>query len=434
MRKSRYDALVASLTSIAHKVFLAVPAQERWPVKAIYAELRRTNATSADVRVIEGCVDSLVDTGLVREGPTGFFSRVVPKEHENVVEDTSIEPVVEDTTTPVSNIYEFPVTPPPAEPVTEVADQPYTEVPIHEPPKRDHEYESYLNYRFERIMKALTVLAEHADDELGLGLLDIVDDMDDLQDKTLEYKFEFDCPMETALVLNPGWYHHEVAGEEYVTKDPIPPTVEQAMERRRTWEATVSEFHTAFPEIGERNRAEEAERINELFQKYEPDGGPERPYYDSLLDKLKNRIPELSTDTSDERMSEVRRKSRRGMCDVKIEGVSQSHEYRAWQNLVTPQAMQLLQEQGLDVESEWKDSFKAFLKDVGYKPHHNARLVRLDKTKGWDKNNVSWRHNGHYVPGRLRRPRNWPYNYESAGVVRNLERSVKDVSDHLFKK
>lgn len=76
MNRSRYEALLRGLTAVARKVFDAVPSTEPMPTKLIYGELMRLGTPVANYRILEGCLASLVDSGLVHESRIGEFVRV----------------------------------------------------------------------------------------------------------------------------------------------------------------------------------------------------------------------------------------------------------------------------------------------------------------------------------------------------------------------
>lgn len=77
---SRLRAIEDGQTGIARKVLAAVPLVEHWTVGKIIGELRRTGC-NAEVSIVEGCLTSLVESGLVRRPQVGVFQRVpIPAE------------------------------------------------------------------------------------------------------------------------------------------------------------------------------------------------------------------------------------------------------------------------------------------------------------------------------------------------------------------
>ena len=79
MSKARYDACLARMTSVAQKVFAAVPKQEAWTSRQVATELGRLQI-SVDFAVIGGCLDTLAKSGLIKEGPAGKFCRAPYRE------------------------------------------------------------------------------------------------------------------------------------------------------------------------------------------------------------------------------------------------------------------------------------------------------------------------------------------------------------------
>lgn len=73
-QRSKFDGL----TSIAKKVYECVPAQESWSITRISDEMIRKGLTP-NKRMIEGCLNSLKDSGLVLESPPGHFKAIVLK-------------------------------------------------------------------------------------------------------------------------------------------------------------------------------------------------------------------------------------------------------------------------------------------------------------------------------------------------------------------
>lgn len=90
---TRMRILLGQQTSIAQKVFAAVPINDLWSSKQIVGELTRSG-TVRDFTVIEGCLNSLKKTGLIRELKPGYFQQNKTKEPKPV------EPV-----TPVSDYF-----------------------------------------------------------------------------------------------------------------------------------------------------------------------------------------------------------------------------------------------------------------------------------------------------------------------------------------
>lgn len=78
MNNARLEELERSLTGIARKVLGVVPTSTEWFAKEIHSELSRTG-TSIERRVVDGCLTSLIASGLVREPAPGKFIRVGPK-------------------------------------------------------------------------------------------------------------------------------------------------------------------------------------------------------------------------------------------------------------------------------------------------------------------------------------------------------------------
>jgi hypothetical protein len=79
MSQSRFDAIFSGQSSIAKKVYDAVPIVESWTAKKILSELSRQGITQ-DPRTITGCLDTLKRSGLIHEFMKGEFRREVIKE------------------------------------------------------------------------------------------------------------------------------------------------------------------------------------------------------------------------------------------------------------------------------------------------------------------------------------------------------------------
>ncbi|MBV6321922.1 hypothetical protein [Duganella violaceipulchra] len=77
--QSRFEAIFSGQSSVAKKVYDAVPISESWNVKRITAELIR-QGTGQDPRTIAGCLDTLKRSGLINELLRGEFRRESVKE------------------------------------------------------------------------------------------------------------------------------------------------------------------------------------------------------------------------------------------------------------------------------------------------------------------------------------------------------------------
>ena len=78
MTATRIRILENQQTGVAKKVYGAVPINEAWPSKSIVAELTRQGQVR-DFPIVEGCLNTLKEVGLIRETAPGHFQRVKPK-------------------------------------------------------------------------------------------------------------------------------------------------------------------------------------------------------------------------------------------------------------------------------------------------------------------------------------------------------------------
>ncbi len=109
MTATRIRILESQQTGVAKKVYGAVPINEAWPSKSIVAELTRQGQVR-DFSIIEGCLNTLKEVGLIKEMAPGHFQRVRPKP----TVEKEAEPM---TTTPLK----LPAKSEPAEPVDRLA-------------------------------------------------------------------------------------------------------------------------------------------------------------------------------------------------------------------------------------------------------------------------------------------------------------------------
>jgi len=75
MQQARFDSVHRGLSSIAKKVFEGVPIEEPWSAGQVHSELRRLGFGSADLNTTKGCLNTLVEAGIVEEPTRGTFIR-----------------------------------------------------------------------------------------------------------------------------------------------------------------------------------------------------------------------------------------------------------------------------------------------------------------------------------------------------------------------
>lgn len=88
MNAQKLARIESGLNSIAKKVLEAVPISEPWTKSQIVAEMRRAGS-QVDMRVLEGCLSTLADSGPIKEPTRGSFVRVVALEVEDRVKTAS---------------------------------------------------------------------------------------------------------------------------------------------------------------------------------------------------------------------------------------------------------------------------------------------------------------------------------------------------------
>lgn len=91
MNQAKIDKALRGQTAIATKIYQAVPKCESWTSAQIASELKR-HGFSHDKKLIEGCLNSLVDSRLVAETSKGMFQAKTaadpaPVKHLQTVKD-----------------------------------------------------------------------------------------------------------------------------------------------------------------------------------------------------------------------------------------------------------------------------------------------------------------------------------------------------------
>ncbi len=435
MNHKRHEQLLAAQSVIARKVFAAVPAQEAWSSKKIYQELMRIGSSTRDVRVVEGCLNTLVEVGLVQEIVHGSFIRIQPKA-ETVPLNVAIKALVavEENTVASADVFCIDqARQRKVEVIDAYANDPYRTVEKRVYRELDSGYISYLSLRTERAMQMLTLLSESVEAELGLALLEIVEDLRETDERTLNYVYTLGHQVDKEIMLNPGWYMHEIDGRTHFSREAtLTPELTETL--RQEAAVLMNTLVEKMAHVREFQAAEQEKWKDDIFAKYETSENTDHPYYDSLLDKLKTHVPGIEpVAPPEERMVKEthadtvkHRANRKRVCDLRVLGLSEAPEYRAWCNVSGPSRRKIMAEQGLTVEQRWIDSFKAFLADIGYRPTHDAFLQRIDRNIGWVKGNTEWRVGSTPVPARKRAPPGWPLMVARDKALKSLSQAYKE--------
>ena len=80
MNSQRAQQIEDGLSGIARKVLDAVPKTDAWAAAAILGEIKRATGSSYEMKLINGCLESLKHSGLVREPKQGQWIRAPVKE------------------------------------------------------------------------------------------------------------------------------------------------------------------------------------------------------------------------------------------------------------------------------------------------------------------------------------------------------------------
>lgn len=96
MNQSKFEAVQRSLTTTARKVFGAVPIAEEWSPGQVRGEMLR-QGINMDMRMVSGCLQSLIESGLATEPKPGLFCRVPvrPRPTPPAIDPAQPRPAVE---------------------------------------------------------------------------------------------------------------------------------------------------------------------------------------------------------------------------------------------------------------------------------------------------------------------------------------------------
>ncbi len=84
MNQQKFDQVHRGLSEQAKKVYDCIPIAESWTPAQIMGELHRRSVSLGDFRVVMGCVNLMLDAGIVVEASRGLFKRetIRPKQEQ----------------------------------------------------------------------------------------------------------------------------------------------------------------------------------------------------------------------------------------------------------------------------------------------------------------------------------------------------------------
>lgn len=170
MNQARFQSIFNNLTVIAQKVFSAVPIADTWNAVEVHQELVR-QGRARDFKTTQGCLASLVESGIVVEPERGAFRRA--KMRVKAMDD--LKEIVPSPPTPASMpLKEQPIMPTvPHSPDAGAAK-------LHTPLDRL----SLLSGRVQQMMAGLQALA----DDIETAALEIADQMAENEENARKLK------------------------------------------------------------------------------------------------------------------------------------------------------------------------------------------------------------------------------------------------------
>ena len=102
MNQQKFESVFRGLSMQARKVYDCIPIAEAWNPAQIMGELHRRNISMSDRHVVMGCINSMIDSGVVNEVARGVFRREVIRPKCEIKEINPIKPTKEpEVITPV---------------------------------------------------------------------------------------------------------------------------------------------------------------------------------------------------------------------------------------------------------------------------------------------------------------------------------------------
>lgn len=79
MNAAKIESAERHISAAARKVLDAVPVGECWTSRQITTEIGKMSGSHMEIRVVDGCLESLKGDGLVKETQRGLWQRVAPR-------------------------------------------------------------------------------------------------------------------------------------------------------------------------------------------------------------------------------------------------------------------------------------------------------------------------------------------------------------------
>lgn len=95
MNAAKMKQVESGLTGIARKVLDAVPINDAWQSHTIANEIKRMTGSAPESKMVNGCLESLKNSGLVREPKRGMWIRISAKDHDDDTKEPAPANVVE---------------------------------------------------------------------------------------------------------------------------------------------------------------------------------------------------------------------------------------------------------------------------------------------------------------------------------------------------
>lgn len=76
MNETRFNTLYKGMNEQTKRVYQAVPISECWNITQIMAELNRVSASQPERRAVSFCLNTLKDSGLIKETSSGTWARI----------------------------------------------------------------------------------------------------------------------------------------------------------------------------------------------------------------------------------------------------------------------------------------------------------------------------------------------------------------------